>query len=230
MQLEVIGDNIWIVDGTAIPFLGLRSGTRSTIIRLSDGRLWLHSPIAYSPELGAELDQLGEIAFLVAPNTYHHMFLKEWAEHYPSATLVGPPGLPEKRRDLCFDAMLGEGAERFWQTEIEQTVFTGSRAFDEFIFFHRDSRTAILTDLIINLRLDDQSVIGRLVARIEGVAFPTGCTSLLYRLGMRDRAAGASAIRKLLSWQPTQAVISHGEWFRTDATDELRRRFQWLPL
>lgn len=82
----------------------------------------------------------------------------------------------------------------------------------------------------MNERLDHQSTLGRLIAHIEGVAFPNGRTPLLYRLGMRDMAAGAKAVTAILGWGATQAVISHGEWFRADATQELRKRFAWLPL
>ena len=117
-----------------------------------------------------------------------------------------------------------------WQDEIERVVFTGSRAFDEHVFFHRASQTAILTDLIVNLRLENQSRIGRFVARFEGVAYPGGRTPLLYRLGMRDKTAGARAVKVMLDWGATKAVISHGEWFRENATEELRARFDWLPL
>ena len=230
MALEPVGENIWVAGGSIISFLGMRLGTRSTIIRLSDGRLWVHSPILFSIELARELDGLGEVSFLVAPNNYHHMFLKEWKEHYPKSKLFGPPGLPQKRPDLFFDALLGSAAEPSWQADIEQVVFAGGGAFDEHIFFHRNSRTAILTDLIVNLRLEHQSAIGRIIARLEGVAFPAGRTPLLYRFGVKDKAAGATAIRAVLSWNPVQAVISHGEWFRSDATAELRHRFGWLPL
>ena len=77
-------------------------------------------------------------------------------------------------------------------------VFTGSRAFDEHVLFHRAWRTAILTDLIANVRLDNQSKLGRLIACIEGVACPDERPLLLYRLGLRDKPAGAKAVAAIL--------------------------------
>jgi hypothetical protein len=47
---------------------------------------------------------------------------------------------------------------------------------------------------------------------------------------MRDGVKGAQAVRTMLEWQPRQAIISHGEWFREGATEELRRRFNWLQI
>ena len=230
MQLEPIGPNIWVVNGTDIKFMGLLLGTRSTIVRLSDGGMWMHSPVSYNSELAAEIEDLGPIHYLVAPNAYHHIFLKEWQDHYPDAQIIGPCDLPAKRPDLTFSALLDDLTCDPWSGQIDRVVFKGSRAFDEHVFFHRASRTAILTDLIVNVRLENQSTLGRLIARIEGVSYPNGRTPLLYRLGMRDRAAGAEAVAAILGWGATQAVISHGEWLREDATQELRKRFAWLPL
>jgi hypothetical protein len=230
MQLEPIGKDIWIVDGGEIRFMGLRLGTRSTIIRLTDGMVWVHSPVQFSSALAEEIDAIGSVQYLIAPNLYHHLFLKQWQEHYPDAQIIGPQGLAEKRPDIAFSGVLADPESDPWRADIERVIFTGGRAFDEQAFFHRASSTAILTDLIVNLRLENQSPLGRLIARIEGVAYPFGRTPLLYRLGMRNRVEGAQAVRAMLAWEPRQAVISHGEWFREGATEELRRRFNWLPI
>lgn len=230
MQLEPIGPNIWVANGTEIKFMGLLLGTRSTIVRLDDGSVWMHSPVSYNSDLAAEVENLGPLRNLIAPNVYHHFFLKEWQDHYPNAELIGPRDLPAKRPDLAFSALLDSLRCDPWSDDIDRVVFTGSRAFDEHVFFHRVSRTAIITDLIVNVRLDGQSTFGRLIAHIEGVAHPNGRTPLLYRIGMQDRAAGAKAVAAILDWGATQAVISHGEWFREHATQELRKRFAWLPL
>ncbi|MFP4044724.1 MAG: DUF4336 domain-containing protein, partial [Rhodosalinus sp.] len=45
------GCDLWLVDGPAIRFYGMPFSTRMTVVRLSDGGLWLHSPIPRRPEL-----------------------------------------------------------------------------------------------------------------------------------------------------------------------------------
>ena len=228
--LEKIGPDIWIAEGTSITFLAMRITTRSTLVRLTDGSIWFHSPIAFDEILAAEITALGPVRFLVAPNVYHHLFLDEWQRHFPEAELVAAPGLSAKRCDLKFGRSLGDETSGLWSREIEQILFSGSRAFDEFIFFHRPSSTAILTDLIVNIRQEHQSTLGRIIAHFDGVTYPNGKTPLLYRWSMKDKKLGADAIAKLLSYSPSKAIISHGEWFREDATEELRNRFSWLPL
>jgi hypothetical protein len=225
---EQIGPDIWIVEGSTVRFLGLALGTRMTIVRLSHGGVWLHSPIAFTPDIASAVASLGDVTDIVAPNKYHHLFLKDWVNRYPNARVYGAPGLRGKRRDIHFDADLPGIRPAPWETEISLVLFSGNRLFDEVIFFHRSSRIAILTDLIVNVRLHSQPWIGRAWGWIEGVGFPNGRTPLLYRLNMNDRAKGRRAIEQLFSWQPQSVVISHGEWFRSDGLNQVRERFQWL--
>ncbi len=229
-RLQNIGPNIWIAEGPSITFLAMRITTRSTIVKLTDGSIWFHSPIAFDEDLAREISSLGQIRYLVAPNIYHHLYLGEWQARYPDAQLIAAPGLSAKRPDLDIAQSLNKETRTMWPNDIEQIKFSGSRMFDEYIFVHAPSSTAILTDLIVNIRAEHQSTLGHILSRIEGVTYPNGRTPLLYRLSMNDKEAGASAVRNLLAYAPSQAVISHGEWFRENATDELRKRFAWLPL
>lgn len=71
--LKPVADDIWIVDG---PEIGMRYfgftlpfPARMTIVRLPEGDLWVHSPIAWSDDLGVATAALGSVRYLVAPNT-----------------------------------------------------------------------------------------------------------------------------------------------------------------
>ena len=226
--LESIGPDIWVAEGGRVQFLGMSLGTRMTIIRLADGGIWLHSPIAPTPALMQQIDALGPITAIVAPNKFHHLFLKHWLTTYLSARVYAPPGLRRKRPDIRFNEDLGDAPPESWADQIDQTIFSGSRAFDEVVFYHRRSGVLILTDLIVNVRAETQSLIGRIVGSLDGVAYPNGATPRLYRLSMRDNRAGRRAVDQMIRWRPRMVVISHGEWFRSEGVDELRQRFAWL--
>jgi hypothetical protein len=64
MLCELARD-IWIAERPQ-RFYGLAVGTRMTVIRLADGSLMLHYPVALDPELRRELDSLGCVRFAVA--------------------------------------------------------------------------------------------------------------------------------------------------------------------
>jgi hypothetical protein len=48
------------------------------------------------------------------PNALHHLFLAEWTSAYPEARLYASPRLRRKRRDLSFNAELGDAPEPAW--------------------------------------------------------------------------------------------------------------------
>ena len=99
---------------TAIPnhpeILSAQKGTlRCTTLRLSDGSLCLYSPVlGLGDAAKASLAAFGEVAYLLAPNHYHHKGLYEYALAFPKAKAVcsglAKPRL-EKQTGLTFDGL-----------------------------------------------------------------------------------------------------------------------------
>ncbi len=87
--MKKLAQEIWIFDGDPVQFLGLPYTTRMTIVRLSDGGLWVHSPIQFSNSIREQINNLGQVKYLIAPNHLHHLFLSEWVSAYPSAEVYG---------------------------------------------------------------------------------------------------------------------------------------------
>jgi Domain of unknown function (DUF4336) len=149
-NLRDFGPGIWIADGPVVPFLSFPYPTRMAVIRLTDGGLFVWSPIELKAPLRKEVDVLGPVRFLVSPNAIHHLFLGEWKSAYPDARLYASPNLAKKRKDLTFDAELGDSPESEWAADVDQVVVHGSFAMTEVVFFHRMSGTVIFADLIEN--------------------------------------------------------------------------------
>ena len=156
--LKQVAENIWIVDGPiehmqqfglSVPF-----PTRMTVIRLSNGDLFLHSPTRPDEQLCLVLEKLGNVAHLLSPNKIHYASIALWAKRYPQAICWASPGVREraKSRNIAvqFDRDLGKEAPIEWAGQIDQHIFRGSRFMDEVIFFHPASKTLILADLIEN--------------------------------------------------------------------------------
>ena len=124
-------------DGPKVEVIGFRYPTRMAVIRLSHGGLLIWSPVALSDALRRDLSDLGEVRHLVAPNSLHHLFLAEWRAAYPQTALYAAPGLRRPRKDLEFDAELGDAPPPEWADDLDQVLVPGNRITTEVVFFHR---------------------------------------------------------------------------------------------
>ena len=158
-----LAPDIGIVDGPFEYFTvaGVRMPmpftTRTTVVRLSNGDLFLHSPIAYNESLAAELQRMGTVRHLISPNQWHYAHIGEWQKAFLEAVAWASPGVRRRARarhiDVHFTRELEEQPPPEWRDEIDQTLVP-AEIFKEFVFFHEASRTLILTDTIMNSDLD----------------------------------------------------------------------------
>lgn len=229
-QLQQIGKEIWIYDGSTVNFHGFPFPTRMTVIRLRNGYLWVHSPEKINAVLKNELTALGEVKYLISPNKLHHLFLPEWIDEYPDAITYAAPGLSNKRKDITFDIELTETAEAEWIGEISQTVFRGSPAMEETVFHHVQSNTLILTDLIENFDPDTLNWWQKGVARFTGILYPKGKMPIDWRLSFLfgSKAKARESLAEILSWKPENIVVSHGKCVFGEGTEFLKSSFSWL--
>jgi Domain of unknown function (DUF4336) len=227
--LTPFGSEIWVAEGPVVPFmLRFPYPTRMAVIRLSDGTLFAWSPVALTPALRRAVDDRGPVRHIVAPNKLHHLFLSEWQAAYPQARLYAPPGLRRRRKDLRFDADLGDAPDRAWSDDVDQVLVGGSFAMDEVVFFHRASRTAIFTDLIQNLPRDWCTGWRGALARLGGIVEPNPSAPIDWRLTFLDRSATRAAVNRILDWPIERVLIAHGTPADHDGAAFVRRAFSWL--
>ena len=83
--VKPVADEVWIVDGPEIRFgmgpFNMSFPTRMTLIRLPGGKLVVHSPTALTPDLAQEVEALGEVADIVAPNKIQVPRRSKWNCH-----------------------------------------------------------------------------------------------------------------------------------------------------
>ena len=228
-----VADSVWIVDSGPISAFGMSLPVRMTVIRLAGGDLWLHSPTRYHARLRAELERLGRVRHLVAPNIAHWMFVGDWQQRCPDAVTWAAPSLRErgqvKKSGVRLDRDLGQTPPPEWAGEMEHVLVPGGAGFREIDFFHKPSRTLVLTDLVVNLEPEKLSVLMRTLARLTGVLAPDGKAPLYLRLIIRARRReAAEAAARMLAWAPERVVFTHGRWFERDGTAALRRSLAWL--
>ena len=119
--LKPVADDIWIADGDVtwmnIGILRAPFSTRMTVIRLQDGGLWCHSPIAPSEALFAAIDALGAVRHLVSPNYIHYAHIPAWQARYPQAVAWRVPACANARRKTALPCVLMP----IWMTPHRQT-------------------------------------------------------------------------------------------------------------
>lgn len=229
-----VAPDVWIVDGPEIAFgwLGLKLPfpTRMTIVRLPDGRLWLHSPTQPSDALVERIVALGPIRFLIAPNGLHYWWLPDWKARFPEADVYCAPGLERSvKRALPPHQALGDAPPDAWADAIDHVLIAGS-IFSEVAFLHRPSRTLILTDLVENFEpRRARSRWLRLLLRVSGAADPDGKAPFDMQLSfLFGRKEVRAAVQRMMAWQPERVILAHGRWYEGNAAAELRRAFRWV--
>lgn len=223
--MKQLHSDLWVA-GSPLRFIGLEIGARMTVVRLPDSKLLLHSPIAATAELVSKVKALGSVAYIVAPNRLHHLFVAEWQRACPEAALYVAPGLDIKRADLAIERVLGSEPEPGWRGVLDQLLVAGFPLANEVVFFHRPSATLIATDLAFNFG-SSSPFLTRLFFRLGGT-YGRLSPSLLERILVRDRAAFRQSLERILEWPFERVVVAHGDVSEMGGREELIRGYSWL--
>ena len=186
------------------------------VIKLSDGSLWVNSPVAASYHEAAQLEDIGSVAHLVSPTPLHDWRLKQWAEFFP-------------RAQVWKACTLDDTPPAGWKAEIDQLLFRGSIVLSEAEFFHKPSHTLIIGDFIQNYGFERGHPLLNVLKRIGGVLDGGAPRDLRFSfVGRRRRRLGQESLRKLLSWDFDKIIIAHGDLTVDNARSFVERSFRWL--
>jgi hypothetical protein len=209
-----------------LPGLGLQLPARMSVLPLGAGKLALISPTPIDHGIAAALARLGEVQFLIAPNLLHHLYLAAAAKRYPGAQVLAPPGLRQKRPDLSIHGTLDQPAPEAVADAVEVLRMQGAPGIDEFVFFHRATRTLVVTDLVFNV-LPPQGLAAHIFLFLGG-CHGRLAQSRVWRFAIKDRAAAADSVHQILSLPFDTLVMAHGEIVHTDARTRLAAALGWL--
>jgi len=130
--LTPIRENVWWGEREFYPRIpGLSQfdvACKMAVVRLRDGSLWVHAPVALDAATKAAVDALGPVRHVVTPNTEHLKWARQWIDAYPEATSYCCPGLREKRPDIGYDLEVGDACPEAWGGEFECTWVEEERA------------------------------------------------------------------------------------------------------
>jgi hypothetical protein len=64
-ELQAFAKNIWVIDGPNVRDMGVMFTTRMTVVKLSDGSVWMSSPVPVSFETLKRITALGPVTYLL---------------------------------------------------------------------------------------------------------------------------------------------------------------------
>lgn len=224
-MLRKLDKDLWVIDHALTITGGIRIGTRTTLIRLSDGNIFAHAPGPTDDGDHIEIDKLGNITQIVAPNLFHNMNVADWVSRYGGATCHAPATFDTKVPGLPYET-LSDDVPAAWSADIDQVFVQGAPQINETVFFHRATRTLLLTDLCFNM-LHSESLITRVLMRVMGGYGHFG-PSYLARTFMRDKNAIRRVIDRILEWDFDRVTVTHGQVLETGGRAKLEQAFAWL--
>ncbi len=230
LDIQAFAINVWIVDGSRVRDMGVMFKTRMTIVKLSDGSLWVDYSVTVLLETLKGITEMGLVRYLVAATLRHVWRLEGWHTLFPEAELWASRLTPFtlKKRHLLLSGTLGDTLNPGWADDLDQLAFKGSSLIEEVLFLHRASRTLILDDLIqVYLRVKGKLMRNALF-KLEGVAAPQGGVGLDIRLSFTQRDLARRSLEKLLLWDFDKLIIAHGVYIEKDAKQFVEHAFHWL--
>lgn len=237
-QYKPIADCLGFVDGPLVhmsypglSFIKIPFPTRMTVIQLSNGDSWLHSPIAYQAELANAIEAMGPIRHIVSPNKIHYAHVQEWKAAFPDAITWASPGVRERARSqgiaVHFDRDLSQTAPQQWEVDLLQTMVPGSY-LNKVVFFHKASKTLVVADVIQSFELDRIKQPYRFLVWAAGAYHPYGQMPIDLRSTFwPNKRQVCEAVNEVISWKPERIIVSHGRCIESDAEAAIRYAFRW---
>jgi hypothetical protein len=149
----------------SLGFSNVTTNVRMTVVKLAGGGLWVHAPVAPTDECVRLVKELGApVEHIVLPTfAYEHkIFVGPFSRRFPAARVWVAPrqwswplNLPPQAFGI-FPAgeLKSDDPDTPWAAEIDQKVLVSSVGIGPYIeaaFFHRRSRTLIVTDAVVSV-------------------------------------------------------------------------------
>ena len=179
-------------------------------------------------------------------NQQHHIFLGPWHAAYPNAAVLGPEGLPEKRKsqkneDVPFAHIFRKdkpitSIDADFDREFEYE-FVHAHGNKEIVFNHKPTRTLIEADLLFNYPSIEQysksneDATSGIFTKLFGYFTNTQGTgqkkAIWYALSARDRMGFAKSMERIDKWNFERIIPCHGEVIEKNGKGIFQSVMEW---
>jgi hypothetical protein len=193
----------------AFPFrvFGIDFARNVTLLRLSDGRVVIHSTARFTEEHAARIREFGEPGWLVDATLLHDTFAKEGRAALSGLPYLAPDGFTEVSGVATLPL---DPAPLDWTGEIEVLKIEGTKK-NEHVLFHGQSRTLIVADLFFSFPPETRGWARFFARRIIGLPTALFGVSRFFRFLISDKEAFAQSVKKILDWDFERVIVAHRE-------------------
>jgi hypothetical protein len=217
--IEKLEDNLWSVAGT-LPGMALRR--RMVIMRLSSGKLVVHSAVALEEASMREIEAWGEVAYIIVPNGYHRVDAPRYKARYPNAKVLCPKTATSRVAQVV--AVDGDIETLPSDASVRYELVSGT-AGGEYLFVVTSSSghvTLVINDLVFNH--PHASGFAGFVMRMIGSSGAPRVTLIARMLLVKDKSEVRAQLSKLADLPGlTRIVPSHVDLIEGPAADTLRQ-------
>ena len=199
--------------------------------RLPHSKLLIHSPCEIDAPTKQAISALGEVAYIVAPGSYHYFHIPSAQAAFPEADTYICPGVERKRPEIDFDWFLADQPPEAWADTLDQVLVRGNKYIWEVAFLHKPSRTLLLVDLIENItdQTPNTNWLLKLWWKVVFHMWNNPKPAPEYQLGWKDKAAARQSLQRILEWDFDRIILSHGDLIDRDAKAIARQAWK-VPL
>jgi hypothetical protein len=190
------------------------AATRTTVVRLPDGTLWMHAPPPWTPELGAVLASIGPVSHLVAVTPAQLEHTHQWREHHTGATCWAPAPttaqavLQKRTVPPCTPPESGRPAA--WGGVLEVRVAKGN-GLHAALVYHRPSGVLIVGRLLEARHRSQVPPLARALVQLTGREPARAHIPLaVHRHFLGQRRVLMETARWALQLRPTRVVPMRG--------------------
>jgi len=202
----IVDGRIWASE-RPVWFSGVRLRARTSVVRLEDGRLLVHSPAPPSDALIKQMTDLGAVSWLVVPNCFHHLGTPAAAAAFPDAKIVAPKSAAAKNPKLRIDVDIRDAT--FTVPEFSLLPLDGVPFLDETLLYHRPTQTLFGADVV--LRADEKDHWSwRFAARIMG-CFKRVRVPPDVKKKVVDKQAASRSLQALQALPIKRLIVAHGD-------------------
>lgn len=216
--IEKIEDNLWCVTGT-VPGMDLKRVM--TLVRLEDGRVVVHSAIALDEASMSEIEDWGQPAILLVPNTFHRLDAPAWTARYPDLKVHCPRGGRKKIEDVVAIDGTYDDLEDLPGVTWEYLDGIG-KAEAVLLVKSRSRATLIFNDAVFNMP-HGRGVSGFIFRHLTQSTGGPRVTRLFKFFAIRDRKAFRAHLERLaVTAGLHRIIVSHHRMITDDPGGNLR--------